>query len=71
LAYADEFIIVGENICNIRENIGALIDASKEVGTEVNPVKILMSHCQNVGPKHSMKIGKWSFEDVKNFKYLQ
>jgi hypothetical protein len=39
LAYADYVNIVGENIDTIQRNQEALLDASKEVGLEVNPEK--------------------------------
>jgi hypothetical protein len=39
LAYADVVNIVGENIDTIQKNRKALLDASKEVGLEVNPEK--------------------------------
>jgi aspartate carbamoyltransferase regulatory subunit len=44
---------------NIKKNMKALLDASKEVGLEVNPEKtkcMLMSHSQKIGQKHSIKI---------------
>jgi hypothetical protein len=39
LAYADDVNIVGENIDTIQRNTKAVLDASKEVGLEVNPKK--------------------------------
>jgi hypothetical protein len=40
----------------------------------VNPEKakyMLMSRSQNIGQKHSVKIGNGFFEDVAKFKYLR
>jgi hypothetical protein len=59
LAYADDVIIVGENIDTIQKNTKALLDASK-VGLEVNPEKtkyMLVSRCQKAGQRQSIKIG--------------
>jgi hypothetical protein len=55
LAYADDVNIVGENTDTIQRNTKALLDASKEVGLEVNPEKtkyMLVSRCQKAGHRH-------------------
>jgi hypothetical protein len=70
--YADDNSILGENIDTIQKNTGALLDASKEVGLEVNSEKskyMLMS-CKKARPKHSIKIVNRSFGGVAKFRYL-
>jgi hypothetical protein len=47
-------MIVGENTDTIQRNTKALLDASKEVGLEVNPEEtkyMLVSRCQKAGHK--------------------
>jgi hypothetical protein len=73
LAYADDVNIVGENIDIIQRNTKAILDASKEVGLEVNPERtkcMLVSRCQKAGQRQSIKIGNRFFESVAKIKYL-
>jgi hypothetical protein len=73
LAYADNVNIVTENPDTIKKHREGLLDASKEVGLEVNPEKskyMLMSCYQKAGQKHSIKIVNRYFADVAKFKYL-
>jgi hypothetical protein len=51
----------------------SLIDASKEVGLEINVDKskyMLLSRHQNVGQNRDIKIANRSFENVSQFEYL-
>jgi hypothetical protein len=71
LAYADDVNIVGENIDTVEKNTKALLDASKEVGLEVNPEKtkyVLVSR-KKAGQRHTIKIANSFFGGVAKFKY--
>jgi hypothetical protein len=73
LAHADDVNLLGDNIDTIKKNTETLIDASKEVGLEINVEKtiyMLLSHQQNVGQNRDVKIANRSFENVSKFKYL-
>jgi hypothetical protein len=73
LAYADDVNLLGDNIDTIKKNTETLIDASKEVGLEINVDKtkyMLLSRQQNVGQNRDIKIANRSFENVSQFKYL-
>jgi hypothetical protein len=56
------------------KNTEMLIDASKEVVLEVNAEKtknMLLSHHQNSGQNHDIKIAHKCFENMAQFKYLE
>jgi hypothetical protein len=60
LGYADDVNPLGDNIDTIKKSTHTLIDASKEIGLEVNTEKskyMLLSHHQNAGQNHDIKIG--------------
>jgi hypothetical protein len=73
LAYADVMNLLGDNIDTLKKNTETFIDASKEIGLEINVDKtkyMLLSHDQNVGQNRDIKIGNSSFENVSQFIYL-
>jgi hypothetical protein len=59
LAYADDVHLLGDSIDTIKKNIEASIDASKEVGIEINrwKTKFMRLSCQqNVGQNWDIRI---------------
>jgi hypothetical protein len=73
LVYADDVNLLDDNIDTIKRNTQTLIDASKEVGLEVNKEKTkytLLSRHQNAEENHDIKTASRSFENVAQFKYL-
>jgi site-specific DNA-adenine methylase len=74
LVYADDVNLLGDSINTIKKNTQTLIDASKEVGLEVNTEKtkyMLLSRHQNAGQNHDIKIANRFFEKVIQFRYLE
>ncbi|PNF32661.1 hypothetical protein B7P43_G13126, partial [Cryptotermes secundus] len=70
LVSADDVNLLGDNVDTIEKNRQTLIDASKEVGLEVNTEKtkyMLLSRHQNAGQNHDIKIGNRSFENAAQF----
>jgi hypothetical protein len=57
LVYDDDVNLLGDNIETIKKNTEILIDASKEVGLDVNAEKtkyMLLSHHQHTGQNHEI-----------------
>jgi hypothetical protein len=58
LAYDDDGNLLGHNVDTVKKNKETLIDASKEVGIEINEEKtkyMLVSRHQNVGRIRNIK----------------
>jgi hypothetical protein len=73
LVYADEVNTLGGSIHAIKKNTEALVEASKEIGLEVNAETtkyMVMSRDQNAGQNHNIKTDNKSFERVEQFKYF-
>jgi hypothetical protein len=64
LTYTHHLNLLGDNIDTIKKNTEILIDASKEVGLEINVEKtkyMLLSCHQNVGQNQDIKVANRSF----------
>jgi hypothetical protein len=73
LVCADDVSILGYNIVTVKKNTQTLINASKEIGLEVNTDNtkyMLLSHHQNAGQNHDMKLVNRCTENVVQFRYL-
>jgi hypothetical protein len=73
MAYAVDVNLLRDNIDTIKKNTETLIDASKEVGLEINVKKteyMLLSRHQNEGQNQDIKIANRWFENVSTVQIL-
>jgi hypothetical protein len=73
LAYPDDVNILGGSMQTLKENVEALVLATREIGLEISPDKtkyMVMSREQNARRNQSVRINNSTFERVEDFKYL-
>jgi hypothetical protein len=73
LVYADDVNLLGDSVNTIKENSETFLEASRDVGPEINAEKtkyIIMSRHPNSGQNQNIRIANESFQNVAKFKYL-
>jgi hypothetical protein len=73
LVYADYVNLLGDSVNTIKENSETLLEASRDIGLEINAEKIkymIMYRYLNSGQYQNIRIANESFENVAKFKYL-
>jgi sorting nexin-29 len=73
LVYADDVNLLGKNINIINKNAETLLDASKDIGLELNSEKtkyMFISCHQTAEQSNYIRVANKSFEKVAKFKYL-
>jgi hypothetical protein len=74
LVNADGVNILGGNINTVKKNNESLLQASKDVGLEVNSrgnKYVMASRHQDAGQYHNIKIANEYFDSVAKFRYLE
>jgi hypothetical protein len=73
LVYVDDVNLLGDSVNTIKENSETLLEASRDIGLEINAEKakyLIMSRHPNSGQNQNIRIANESFENVAKFKYL-
>jgi hypothetical protein len=73
LVYADDVNLLGNSVNTIREDSETLLEASRDIGLEINAEKtkyMIMSRYLNSRQNQNIRIANELFEKVAKFKYL-